>query len=96
MELLQYTASLPRASGQWNSCNALPHCMGAVGSGTPAYALPHRLGAVGGELLQCAGPPAGGIGSPAQEALGAQLVQCTATLPGVVGSAIPTMHCLTA
>ena len=23
-------------SGQWNSCNALPHCLGAVGSATPA------------------------------------------------------------
>ena len=35
-ELLQYTAALPGDSGQWNSCNALPHCLGAVGSGTPA------------------------------------------------------------
>ena len=32
---LQCTASLPRGSGQWNSSNALPHCLGAVGSGGP-------------------------------------------------------------
>ena len=32
MGLLQCTATLPRGSRQWNSCNALPHCLGAVGS----------------------------------------------------------------
>ena len=36
VQLLQYTASLPRGSGQWNSYQALPHFPGAVGSGTPA------------------------------------------------------------
>ena len=35
-ELLQRTASLPGSSGQCNSCNAQPHCLGAVGSATPA------------------------------------------------------------
>ena len=56
-------ATAPGGSGQWNSCNALPHCLGAVGSGTPAMhcltvwgvvrqwnscnAVPHCLGAVG-------------------------------------------------
>ena len=39
VEVLQCTASLPGGSGQWNSCNALPHCLGAVGSGTPAMHL---------------------------------------------------------
>ena len=44
-DLLQCTATLPGrqwavelmscTSGQWNSCHALPHCLGAVGSGTP-------------------------------------------------------------
>ena len=29
--LLQCTASLPGGSGQWNSCNALPHCPGGSG-----------------------------------------------------------------
>ena len=36
MQLLQYTASMPKGSGQCNSRNALPHCLGAVGDGTPA------------------------------------------------------------
>ena len=36
VELLQCTASLLGGSGQWNPCNTLPHCMGAVGSGNPA------------------------------------------------------------
>ena len=36
LELLSCTASLPRRGGHWNSCNALPHGLGAVGSGTPA------------------------------------------------------------
>ena len=36
VQLLQYTAALPRGSGQWNSCNALPHYPRAVGSATPA------------------------------------------------------------
>ena len=33
---LQRTASLPGGSGQSNSSNALPQCLGAVGSATPA------------------------------------------------------------
>ena len=36
VEFLQCTASLPRGSGQCDSCNTLPHCLGAVGSRTPA------------------------------------------------------------
>ena len=39
VKLLQCTASLPGGSGQWNSCNALPHYSGAAGSGTPAIHL---------------------------------------------------------
>ena len=35
-DVLQYTASLPGGSGQWTSCNALPHCLGEVGSGPSA------------------------------------------------------------
>ena len=31
MALLQHSASLPGGSGQWNSYNALHHCLGAVG-----------------------------------------------------------------
>ena len=55
MQLLQCTASLPWGSGQWTSCNALPHCLGAVGSGTPA--ITGRTGL-------------GGTGSPAQGVVG--------------------------
>ena len=36
VELLKYSASLPGGSGQWKSCNAPPHGMGAVGCATPA------------------------------------------------------------
>ena len=36
VELLQCTATLPEGSGQWNFCNVLPRCLGAVGSATPA------------------------------------------------------------
>ena len=42
VELLLCIASLPRGSGQCNSCIALPHCPGAVGSATPAIHLPYR------------------------------------------------------
>ena len=35
-QLLQCTASLLVGSGQWSSCFAPPHCLGAVGSGTLA------------------------------------------------------------
>ena len=34
--LLECIATLPVGSGQCSSCNALPHCLGALGSGTPA------------------------------------------------------------
>ena len=36
LHLLQCTASLSRGSAQWNSYYAPPHCLGAVGGGTPA------------------------------------------------------------
>ena len=36
VQLLQHTASLPWGSGPCNSCNTLPHCLGAVGTETPA------------------------------------------------------------
>ena len=36
VQLLRYTASLPGGSGQCHSCNALPHCLGAVSRGTAA------------------------------------------------------------
>ena len=36
VQLLQYTAALSWGSGECNSCNAPPHCLGAMGSATPA------------------------------------------------------------
>ena len=51
VELVQYTASLPRRSAHWNSCNALPHCMGAVGNGTPAMRGPTGWG----DMESCTG-----------------------------------------
>ena len=105
VELLQCTASLPLNSRQCNSCNALPHCLGAVDSATPAMYCLTALGAVGSA-------------TPAMHCLTAlgqwavELLQCTASLPGgsgqcnscnalphclgAVGSATPAMHCLTA
>ena len=57
MELLQYTAALPGGSGQWNSCNALPHCLGQVGSGTPPIHCCTAVWQKAVELLQCTGSP---------------------------------------
>ena len=78
-----------RASGQWNPCNALPHCVGAVGSGTPAIHCLSALGQWAVQSLECTA------------SLRAGSVQCNScnTLPsclGAVGSGIPAMHCLTA
>ena len=104
VELLLYTASLPwgsgqwisfcslslpGGSGQWDTCCTLPHCLGAVGSGTPAVHCHTAWGqwAVG-HLLYTATLP-GGSG---------QWDTCC-TLPhcrGAVGSGTPAVHCLTA
>ena len=86
VELLQCTASLPGGSGQWNSCNALPHCLGAVGSATPAIQCrtawgqwvvePLQCTALlprgqwAVDLLQCYAHQHGGTGSPAQGVVG--------------------------
>ena len=52
VQLLQCTATLPAGSGQCNSCNALPHCLGAVGSGTPVMHCHTPQGQWAAELLQ--------------------------------------------
>ena len=44
VEFLHRTASLPGGSGQRRSCSALPHCLGAVGSATPAMHGPTTMG----------------------------------------------------
>ena len=35
VQFLQCITSVPGGSGQWNCCNALPHCLREVGSATP-------------------------------------------------------------
>ena len=57
LKLLQQTASLPGGRGHWDSFNELLHCVGVVGSATPATHTPamHCLTAGGQwavELLQ--------------------------------------------
>ena len=104
-QLLQCTASLPRGSGQWTSCNSLPHCPGGSGQCSSCNALPHCPRAVGSatpamhcltawgqwavELLQCSAPLPGGSG---------QRNSCNA-LPhclGAVDTVTPAEHRLTA
>ena len=62
VDLVQYTASLPGGSGQWNSCSTLPHCLGAVGSGTRVIHCPTAWGQWAAELLQYTAPLPGGSG----------------------------------
>ena len=90
MELLQYTASLPWGSGQWNSCNTLPHCLGAVGNGTPATHCLTASGQQAVEFLQRTASLPGGravelvqyTASPPGGQWAVELLQRTAALPG--------------
>ena len=89
VELLLCTAALPGGCGQWNSCNTLPLCLGALGSATPAthcltacgqwavqlLQLPHRVVAVGS-----AAPATHCLTAWGQWPMG--LLQRTASLPG--------------
>ena len=77
MQLLQYTASLPVGSGQCNSCNSLPHCLGAVGGETSAIHCFTTRG-VGSVTLEMHS-----LTAWVQWAVG--LVQHTASLPGGSG-----------
>ena len=61
-EQLQCTATLLVGSGQWNSCNALPHCLGAVGSGTAVMHRHTSCGQRAVESLQCTATLPGGSG----------------------------------
>ena len=78
MQLLQYTDALPGGSGQWNSCNTLPHRLGAVDSATSAMQCFTALGAVGNGSSAMHCPTAWG-----QWAV--EPVQCTSS-PGVTVS----------
>ena len=62
VQLPQCTASLPGGSGQCNSCNTLPHCLGAVGSGTPAMHCLTAWGRWAVQLPQCTASLVGGSG----------------------------------
>ena len=75
---LQHNASLLGRSGQWISCNTLPHCMGVVGSATPALHCPTAWGAasIGTRAMHCL---------TAWGQLAAELLQCTTSLPGGSG-----------
>ena len=87
-EPLQCTTSLPRGSGQCNSCNALLHILGAVGMAIPAWHGPAALGQRVVGLLQYTASLPGGSG---------QCNSCNALSHslGAVGSATPTLpHCL--
>ena len=89
MQLLQCTASPPKGGGQWNSCNALPHRLGAVGNATPAiHCLIAREQWVVELLFNTASLPWG-------SGLWSSRSYCNAVLLclGIVGSATP---CLTA
>ena len=78
LQLLQCTVPLPGGSGQWNSCNAPPHCLGAVGIGTPAMHCRTAWGQWAMGLLRHTTPRPWG-----QWAVG--LPQCAALLPGSSG-----------
>ena len=62
VELLSCTATPPRGSGRWKSCNALPYCLGAVGSGTPATHCLSAWGQWAVEFLQRTASLLGGGG----------------------------------
>ena len=85
VQLLQCTATPPRGRGQCDSCIALPHCIGAVGSGTHATHYHTAWGRRAVELLQRTALLPGGSG---------QCNSCNA-LPhclGAVGSGTPAME----
>ena len=89
MELLRYIASLLGGTGPCNSCNALSHCLGAVGHGTRAMHCLTTWGQWAVELLQCNASLPWGSG------------QCNSchTLPhclGAVGNGTLAMYRLTA
>ena len=92
---LQRTASLLRGSGQWNSCNAPPRCLAAVGRGTPAMHCLTAWGQWALELLQhiASLPGAVGGGTPSgRQDSNKALPHC----PGAPGSGTPATHRLTA
>ena len=88
MQLLQCTATLPERTGQWDSCHALPHCLGAVGNAASAIHCHTHWGRWAVELLQRTTSLPGASG---QWNSHNALPHCL----GLVVSATPAMHCLT-
>ena len=88
VELLQRIASLHGDGGQWNSCNDLPYCLGAVSRGTPSTHCLTTLGLCTMELLQCSASLLG----TGQRNLCTTLPDCL----GAVGNGSPATHCLIA
>ena len=83
VELLHCIATVPEGSGQWNSCNALPHFLGQWNS---CNALPHRPKAVGsGTLAMHCHTAWGAMGS-------ATVAMHCPTAEGAVGSGTLAMH----
>ena len=81
VQRLQHTASLPGGSGQCNSCNALPHRLGTVGSGTPAMRRPTSWGDIVGETTVTAAACFGQLTLKFQTRQGVELEQrCCAWL----------------
>ena len=78
VELLEYTASQHRGSGQWDSCNPLPYCLGAMGIGTLAIHCLTIWGLWAVRLLQCLVSRPGGRWA-------VELLQYSASLPGGSG-----------
>ena len=62
MELVQRTAPLHGGRGRRSSCNTPPHCLGAVGRGTPATHRPTDWGQSAVGLLQYTASLPGGSG----------------------------------
>ena len=95
----------PGGKGQWTSCNTLPHCLGAVGSGPPATHCLTASGQWAVDLLQYTASLPGGSGQcnscnalPHRLGGSGRWTSCN-TLPhylGAVGSGNPAVHCLTA
>ena len=104
VQLLQCTASLPGGSGQGNACNALPHCLRAVGTGAPTLHRHTVRGQWVVELLSCTATLLGDSGqcnscNAVPHCLGAWGSGSPAThvphCPGAVRSATLAIHRLT-
>ena len=89
VETLQRTATLLRVSGQWDSCNSLPRCLGAVGSATPSMHCLTAWGHWAMELVLCTAPLPRGSGQWNSS-------NAVPHSPGVVGSAAHATHFLIA